>query len=176
MKLTKVEAGSMQEALRKIRSTLGDDALIVGTRSFRRGGPRLLRRGGLGRVKAAFAIWTAKWPTPPVAPLTSTDLPERSPHRRRPFRAARAATGSDVASTKESSGGMGRTRRASTRSSSAWAPGRRRYRGVAPYTASPGRRRDVPGPHLATTPAKSQPRTLGKRPPVPIRRSPRRIL
>jgi flagellar biosynthesis protein FlhF len=38
MKLTKVEAGSMQEALRKIRSTLGDDALIVGTRSFRRGG------------------------------------------------------------------------------------------------------------------------------------------
>ncbi len=38
MKLTKVEAGSMQEALRKIRTTLGDDAMIVGTRSFRRGG------------------------------------------------------------------------------------------------------------------------------------------
>jgi flagellar biosynthesis protein FlhF len=38
MKLTKVEAGSMQEALRKIRTTLGDEALIVGTRSFRRGG------------------------------------------------------------------------------------------------------------------------------------------
>jgi flagellar biosynthesis protein FlhF len=38
MKLTKVEAGSMQEALRKIRTTLGDEATIVGTRSFRRGG------------------------------------------------------------------------------------------------------------------------------------------
>ena len=38
MKLTKVEAGSLQEALRKIRTTLGDEAQIVGTRSFRRGG------------------------------------------------------------------------------------------------------------------------------------------
>jgi flagellar biosynthesis protein FlhF len=38
MKLTKVEAASMQEALRKIRTTLGDDAMIVGTRTLRRGG------------------------------------------------------------------------------------------------------------------------------------------
>ncbi len=38
MKLTKVEAATMQEALRKIRTTLGDDAMIVGTRTLRRGG------------------------------------------------------------------------------------------------------------------------------------------
>ena len=38
MRLTKVEADSMQEALRKIRSTLGDDAMIVGTRTRRQGG------------------------------------------------------------------------------------------------------------------------------------------
>lgn len=38
MKLTRVEAASMQEALWKIRSTLGDSAEIVGTRTFRRGG------------------------------------------------------------------------------------------------------------------------------------------
>lgn len=38
MKLSRVEASSMQEALMKIRATLGDDAQIVGTRTFRRGG------------------------------------------------------------------------------------------------------------------------------------------
>ncbi len=38
MKLAKVEAATMQDALRKIRSTLGDDAMIVGTRTLRRGG------------------------------------------------------------------------------------------------------------------------------------------
>src|SRR5262245_7269554 len=38
MKLKKVEATSMQEALRKLRTTLGDDAMIVGTRTLRRGG------------------------------------------------------------------------------------------------------------------------------------------
>src|SRR6058998_3062035 len=38
MKLTRVEAASMQEALWKIRTTLGDEATIVGTRTFRRGG------------------------------------------------------------------------------------------------------------------------------------------
>jgi flagellar biosynthesis protein FlhF len=38
MKLTRVEAASMQEALWKIRSTLGDNTEIVGTRTFRRGG------------------------------------------------------------------------------------------------------------------------------------------
>ena len=38
MKLTRVEAASMQEALWKIRSTLGEDTEIVGTRTFRRGG------------------------------------------------------------------------------------------------------------------------------------------
>ncbi|MBI4584274.1 MAG: flagellar biosynthesis protein FlhF [Planctomycetes bacterium] len=38
MKLTRVEAASMQEALWKIRATLGDEAMIVGTRTFRRGG------------------------------------------------------------------------------------------------------------------------------------------
>lgn len=38
MKLSRVEASSMQEALVKIRSTLGEGARIVGTRTFRRGG------------------------------------------------------------------------------------------------------------------------------------------
>lgn len=38
MKLSRVEASSMQEALTKIRATLGDDAQIVGTRTYRRGG------------------------------------------------------------------------------------------------------------------------------------------
>jgi len=44
MKLTRVEAESYQEALRKIRRTLGDDAMIVGTRTLRRGG--MLGLGG----------------------------------------------------------------------------------------------------------------------------------
>ena len=38
MKLTRVEAPSMKEALLKIRTTLGEEAMIVGTRTLRRGG------------------------------------------------------------------------------------------------------------------------------------------
>ena len=38
MKLSRVEASSMHEALTKIRATLGEDAQIVGTRTFRKGG------------------------------------------------------------------------------------------------------------------------------------------
>lgn len=38
MKLTRVEAASMHEALWKIRSTMGEEAMIVGTRTLRKGG------------------------------------------------------------------------------------------------------------------------------------------
>ncbi len=38
MRLTRVEAASMQEALFKIRTTIGENATIVGTRTLRRGG------------------------------------------------------------------------------------------------------------------------------------------
>ena len=36
--LTRVEAPTMREALQKVRATLGNDAMIVSTRTFRRGG------------------------------------------------------------------------------------------------------------------------------------------
>jgi flagellar biosynthesis protein FlhF len=53
MKLTRVEASSMQEALGKIREALGDDAMIVGTRTFRRGG--MLGLGGRDVVEVYVA-------------------------------------------------------------------------------------------------------------------------
>ncbi len=37
-RLTRVEAPTMDEALEKVRSMLGSDAMIVSTRTFRRGG------------------------------------------------------------------------------------------------------------------------------------------
>jgi len=38
LNLRKIEAESYREALAKVRTAYGDDALIVGTRTFQRGG------------------------------------------------------------------------------------------------------------------------------------------
>ncbi|HVR75906.1 MAG TPA: flagellar biosynthesis protein FlhF [Planctomycetota bacterium] len=51
--LTRVEAPTMEEALRKIRTALGTDAMIVSTRKFRRGG--VLGMGG----QDVFEIYAA---------------------------------------------------------------------------------------------------------------------
>ncbi|MBN1420112.1 MAG: hypothetical protein JXP34_15140 [Planctomycetes bacterium] len=53
MRVTKVEAPTLAEALRRIRATLGDDAMIVGTRSVRRGG--VLGLGGRESVEVYVA-------------------------------------------------------------------------------------------------------------------------
>ena len=52
-RLTRVEAPSMDEALEKVRSMLGSDAMIVSSRTFRRGG--LLGFGGRELVEVFAA-------------------------------------------------------------------------------------------------------------------------
>ena len=80
----------------------------------------------------ALAIWTAKWPTPPVAPLTSTAWPRSSPHWRRPFSAVSAATGRAAACSKDQPSGMRRSRDAASATRSACVPGWRSMMAVAP--------------------------------------------
>ena len=74
MKLTKVEASSLQEALRKIRATLGDDAEIVGTRSFRRGGVL-----GLGGQEVVEVYVTDPRPAGRPAPPRAAPYPPPGP-------------------------------------------------------------------------------------------------
>jgi len=53
MRVTKVEAPTLAEALKRIRATLGEDAMIVGTRTLRRGG--VLGIGGRESVEVYVA-------------------------------------------------------------------------------------------------------------------------
>lgn len=90
MKLTRVEAPSMKEALLKIKTTLGADAMIVGTRTLRRGG--VLGVGGREVVEVYVTQPAGREPEESEAPdqllaraarLAATAAP-RNPHGTRP--------------------------------------------------------------------------------------------
>ncbi len=70
MKLTRVEAPSMKEALLKIKMTLGDDALIVGTRTLRKGG--VLGVGGREYVE----VYVSQAPPQGGGSLPRTRMPQ----------------------------------------------------------------------------------------------------
>ena len=89
-----------------------DDAL----RAERLGGLRPVGAADMrGDVRApATASWTAKQPTPPVAPVTSTRRPSRLPPTRSVRSAVRPATGSAAAAANDTPSGIGATREAAT--------------------------------------------------------------
>ena len=80
----------------------------------------------------AFAICTAKVPTPPLAPVTSARFPAASPASRQPWSAVHPAVGSVAACTAEIPAGRRTSWPAGTRTSSANAPVHQ------PNTSSPG--------------------------------------
>ena len=110
------------------------------------------------------AIWTAKVPTPPPAPLTSTRCPARTrPTVRMPRRAVTAAIGSAAACSKVRPSGLGTSSAAVVEAYSAKAPWQK------PRTGSPGPHSRTPAPTRSTTPAASIPATrwLGRVSPMP---------
>src|SRR2546430_7736298 len=113
-----------------------------------------------------LASWTAYVPTPPPAPITSTDWPGRTrPASRRPCRAVTAEIGTAAACSYVNRAGLAANRSCDPVAYSAYAP-------VAlPYTSSPGRKRVTPAPTASTRPARSIPgiRVFGRRSPKAAR-------
>ena len=101
---------------------------------------------------SALAICTAKVPTPPDAPITSTRCPARTrPWSRSPWRAVMPASGTAAAPSSARSAGRRTSWSAGTHTSSASDPA------VNPNTSSPARRSVTVGPVPSTTPARSMP-------------------
>ncbi len=111
----------------------------------------------------AFAIWTAKVPTPPDAPLIRTFWPGWTlPSSRRSWRAVDADTPTEAACSNVRLAGFSRNWSSVARAYSANAPA------THPKTSSPGRRRVTSLPTASTVPATSVPGTrfFGFRSPV----------
>ena len=110
----------------------------------------------------AFAIWTAKLPTPPDAPMTSTFWPAATrPWSRTACSAVVAEIDRAAAWTAVRPAGRGATFFAFATAYSAKVPS------PTPNTSSPGRTAVTPSPTASTRPANSRPRTglLGVRSP-----------
>src|SRR5918993_2421480 len=110
----------------------------------------------------ALAIWTAKVPTPPDAPLISTCCPGWiRPLSRSPCRAVSPATGTAAACSNDTLAGFSTSASSGTVTYSAKVPV------PAPNTSSPGSRRVTFPPTASTTPARSRPSLdLGLRSPI----------
>ena len=111
-----------------------------------------------------FAIWTARWPTPPAAACTSTRCPGSTPPMStRHCHAVSPANGSPAASHSSSPAGRRAKCRDGAVTNSAYAAACRGNQGM-PYTGSPTANRVTPGPTASTMPATSQPTVNGGRP------------
>src|SRR5918993_738085 len=110
----------------------------------------------------ALAIWTAKVPTPPDAPLISTCCPGWiRPLSRSPCRAVSPATGTAAACSNDTLAGFSTSASSGTVTYSAKVPV------PAPNTSSPGSKRVTFPPTASTTPARSRPSLdLGLRSPI----------
>jgi hypothetical protein len=112
----------------------------------------------------AAAICTAKVPTPPAAPLTSTRWPACAwPTVWMPRRAVTAPKGTAAAWSKVRLAGLGTSMSGVVRAYSAKEPGQK------PRTSSPGRRPRTSAPTASTWPAASIPATgdFGRVSPTP---------
>ena len=96
---------------------------------------------------------TAKEPTPPAAPTTSTRWPAASPASRSACTAVIPAPGSEAPSAKESEGGFAVASASVAHTRSAIAALRESTGFTMPTTASPGFRRATASPTDSTTPA-----------------------
>ena len=102
----------------------------------------------------AFAICTVNVPTPPPAPITSTDCPGRTcPLSRRAWIAVVPETGTAAACSNVSRSGLRTSLSAGATVSSANEP-----RSAEPITSSPGLNSVTAEPTASTVPATSQPR------------------
>src|SRR3954467_10668364 len=100
----------------------------------------------------AFAIWTAKVPTPPDAPVIRTCCPVWTrPWSRTAWRAARAETGTAAAWSKDSLAGLGASLSGRARAYSA------NDASPMPNTASPGVKAVTLASTAATVPARLRP-------------------